>query len=148
MLICTPRAVHKRRRRYVIDECMVEMTEIATGGVSQRTVAVESPDTALVLATIAKLGSAGPSQRVCGARPEGDGRASARRCSAVIDVGTNSVKFHLAERRADGAVHTVVDRAEVTRLGEGLDETGALTDASDAPHGRRHRRDGRRGASS
>ena len=49
-------AVHKRRRRYVIDECMVEMTEIATGGVSQRTVAVESPDTALVLATIAKLG--------------------------------------------------------------------------------------------
>ena len=48
---------------------------------------------------------------------------------AVIDVGTNSVKFHLAERRADGAVRTVVDRADVTRLGEGLDETGALTDA-------------------
>jgi exopolyphosphatase / guanosine-5'-triphosphate,3'-diphosphate pyrophosphatase len=48
----------------------------------------------------------------------------------VIDVGTNSVKFHLAERRADGAVRTVVDRADVTRLGEGLDETGELTQAA------------------
>ena len=45
---------------------------------------------------------------------------------AVIDVGTNSVKFHIAERRADGAWRPVVDRAEVTRLGEGLDETGGL----------------------
>jgi len=39
---------------------------------------------------------------------------------AVIDVGTNSVKFHVGERRADGSWTTVVDRAEVTRLGEGL----------------------------
>jgi exopolyphosphatase/guanosine-5'-triphosphate,3'-diphosphate pyrophosphatase len=45
----------------------------------------------------------------------------------VIDVGTNSVKFHLAERSADGTTRTVVDRAEVTRLGEGLDENGKLT---------------------
>ena len=43
---------------------------------------------------------------------------------AVIDVGTNSVKFHVAERDADGAWPTVVDRAEVTRLGEGLDADG------------------------
>ena len=43
---------------------------------------------------------------------------------AVIDVGTNSVKFHVGERHADGTWTTVVDRADVTRLGEGLDATG------------------------
>jgi exopolyphosphatase/guanosine-5'-triphosphate,3'-diphosphate pyrophosphatase len=45
---------------------------------------------------------------------------------AVIDVGTNSVKFHVGERAADGEWRTIVDRADVTRLGEGLDESGAL----------------------
>jgi exopolyphosphatase/guanosine-5'-triphosphate,3'-diphosphate pyrophosphatase len=45
---------------------------------------------------------------------------------AVIDVGTNSVKFYVAERAADGSWRTVVDRAEVTRLGEGLDDSGRL----------------------
>jgi exopolyphosphatase/guanosine-5'-triphosphate,3'-diphosphate pyrophosphatase len=45
---------------------------------------------------------------------------------AVIDVGTNSVKFHVAERDPDGSWQTVADRAEVTRLGEGLDEGGRL----------------------
>ena len=43
---------------------------------------------------------------------------------AVIDVGTNSVKFHVGEHAADGSWTTVVDRAEVTRLGEGLAATG------------------------
>ena len=43
---------------------------------------------------------------------------------AVIDVGTNSVKFHIGEKHADGTWTTVVDRAEVTRLGEGLDSSG------------------------
>ena len=45
---------------------------------------------------------------------------------AVIDVGTNSVKFHVGERGEDGEWRTVVDRADVTRLGEGLTETGRL----------------------
>ena len=44
----------------------------------------------------------------------------------VIDVGTNSVKFHIGERRADGSWTTLVDRAEVTRLGEGIAETGDI----------------------
>ena len=44
----------------------------------------------------------------------------------MIDVGTNSVKFHIGERAADGSWRTVVDRAEVTRLGEGLDDSGRL----------------------
>ena len=47
---------------------------------------------------------------------------------AVIDVGTNSVKFHIGARDAHGTWRTVVDRAEVTRLGEGLAETGAIGD--------------------
>jgi exopolyphosphatase/guanosine-5'-triphosphate,3'-diphosphate pyrophosphatase len=45
---------------------------------------------------------------------------------AVLDVGTNSVKFHVGELEPDGTWRTVVDRAEVTRLGEALDESGRL----------------------
>jgi len=48
---------------------------------------------------------------------------------AVIDVGTNSVKFHVGELEADGTWRTVADRAEVTRLGEGLAESGRLEPA-------------------
>ena len=47
--------------------------------------------------------------------------------NAVIDVGTNSVKFFVGERRPDGTTATVADRAEVTRLGEGLDASGVLS---------------------
>ena len=45
---------------------------------------------------------------------------------AVIDVGTNSVKFHIGEKSPDGTWRTIVDRAEVTRLGERLGETGEI----------------------
>ena len=45
---------------------------------------------------------------------------------AVIDVGTNSVKFHVGERALDGSWRAIADRAEVTRLGEGLDAAGRL----------------------
>ncbi len=47
-------------------------------------------------------------------------------CYAVIDVGTNSVKFHIGESRPDKTWRTAVDRAEVTRLGERLGETGEI----------------------
>lgn len=46
---------------------------------------------------------------------------------AVIDVGTNSVKFNISERRDDGSWQTLVDRAEITRLGEGLQNTGEIS---------------------
>jgi exopolyphosphatase/guanosine-5'-triphosphate,3'-diphosphate pyrophosphatase len=52
--------------------------------------------------------------------------ATAARRYAVIDVGTNSVKFHIAELSADGDWQRVVDRADPSRLGEGLAETGRL----------------------
>ena len=45
---------------------------------------------------------------------------------AVIDVGTNSVKFTISERRLDDTWQTVMDRAEITRLGEGLEKTGEI----------------------
>ncbi len=46
---------------------------------------------------------------------------------AVIDVGTNSVKFNVSEKAGDGTWRTVVDRAEITRLGEGLEKTGEIS---------------------
>src|SRR5664279_2542095 len=46
---------------------------------------------------------------------------------AVIDVGTNSVKFNISERRPDGTWQPLVDRAEITRLGEGLEKTGEIS---------------------
>ncbi len=49
---------------------------------------------------------------------------------AVIDVGTNSVKFHVGERQADGTWTTIVDRADVSRLGEGIKAKGAITPAA------------------
>jgi exopolyphosphatase/guanosine-5'-triphosphate,3'-diphosphate pyrophosphatase len=41
-------------------------------------------------------------------------------------VGTSSVKLHVAERDAEGEWHDVADRAQVTRLGEGLARDGRL----------------------
>jgi exopolyphosphatase / guanosine-5'-triphosphate,3'-diphosphate pyrophosphatase len=49
---------------------------------------------------------------------------------AVIDVGTNAVKFHIAERLGDRSWRRLIDRAEVTRLGEGLRETGSIAPAA------------------
>jgi exopolyphosphatase/guanosine-5'-triphosphate,3'-diphosphate pyrophosphatase len=48
---------------------------------------------------------------------------------AVIDIGTNSVKFHVGETDGAGNWKTVVDRGEVTRLGEGLEAGGEIASA-------------------
>lgn len=45
---------------------------------------------------------------------------------AAIDVGTNSVLLLVAERR-EGRFAAVAERAEITRLGRGVDRTGALS---------------------
>ena len=45
---------------------------------------------------------------------------------AVVDVGTNSVKFLVARKREDGAMEVLADENDVTRLGEGLRRSGAL----------------------
>ena len=46
---------------------------------------------------------------------------------AAVDVGTNSVLLLVAERGGDGAVRPVREEAEITRLGRGVDRTGALS---------------------
>jgi exopolyphosphatase/guanosine-5'-triphosphate,3'-diphosphate pyrophosphatase len=117
--------VHKRRARYIIDGCRSELTDVRTDRASTRTLAVESEDPARVIATVRELGLASrPNLSYPRALRElvgfGEGRY------AVIDVGTSSVKFHVGERRADGRWRTIVDRSEITRLGQGLDESGRL----------------------
>jgi len=46
---------------------------------------------------------------------------------AVIDVGTNSVKFHIAQKDAGGKWSVVLDEANISRLGEGLQATGNIS---------------------
>lgn len=45
---------------------------------------------------------------------------------AVVDVGTNSIKLLVAAMRG-GKLEVLTDRVEITRLGEGLSETGAIS---------------------
>ncbi|MBO9553586.1 hypothetical protein [Cellulomonas sp.] len=117
--------VHKHRVRYVVDGCMAELTDVHADDVPVRTVAVESEDPAAVLALVERLGLSSHANVNYGRGLKALGRFGVDRF-AVIDVGTNSVKFHVGERGADGRWSTVADRAVVTRLGEGLRESGAL----------------------
>jgi exopolyphosphatase/guanosine-5'-triphosphate,3'-diphosphate pyrophosphatase len=118
-------AVHKRRVHYELGGCMAELSEVTAGLQTTRTIAVEAEDPALVVAAVGELKLAGR-PNVCLARGLKTLLGLDPVRFAVIDVGTNSVKLHVGERHADGSWRTVVDRAEVTRLGEGLAETGAL----------------------
>ncbi len=45
---------------------------------------------------------------------------------AAIDIGTNSVLLVIAEQRAVGGWQAVLERAEITRLGKGVDASGTL----------------------
>ena len=45
---------------------------------------------------------------------------------AVIDIGTNSVLMLVAEKSETGVVKTIVDLADITRLGEGVNKTKML----------------------
>jgi exopolyphosphatase/guanosine-5'-triphosphate,3'-diphosphate pyrophosphatase len=117
--------VHKRRRRYTLASCMAEVADLEVDGRVARTIAVESEDPAAVMAAVRRLGLDGQANtsypRGLWARMD-DGP----RRHAVIDVGTNSVKFHIAERDPDGSWRAIVDRAELTRLGEGLGDEGTI----------------------
>lgn len=46
---------------------------------------------------------------------------------AVIDIGTNSIKFCLAESDGKGGFNVVKDANDIARLGEGLRETGVIS---------------------
>ncbi len=117
--------VHKRRIKYTTDGCTAEISELQAEGRQRRTVAIESEDAGAVIAAVRDVGLGGWAntsypkdlRRIVDRTPEQ---------FAAIDVGTNSVKFHVGERAADGTWTTVVDRAEITRLGEGLQDRGEI----------------------
>jgi exopolyphosphatase / guanosine-5'-triphosphate,3'-diphosphate pyrophosphatase len=46
---------------------------------------------------------------------------------AVIDIGTNSIKFHLAEKDDAGNWSVVLDESNIARLGEGLQASGKIS---------------------
>ncbi len=117
--------VHKQRARYIVGGCMAELSEVRTDRGATRTIAVESEDPALVVAAVRSLGLSSRTN-VCMARGLKTLLGFGAKRFAAIDVGTNSVKLHVGERRADGTWNMVADRAEVTRLGEGLDAAATL----------------------
>ena len=45
---------------------------------------------------------------------------------AIIDIGTNSIKFFVGERQEDGTIKTILDKNDIAQLGEGLRETGLI----------------------
>jgi exopolyphosphatase/guanosine-5'-triphosphate,3'-diphosphate pyrophosphatase len=58
-----------------------------------------------------------------------DASAPSRRVAA-IDIGTNSVLLTIAEAGPSGGLVPIVERATITRLGEGVDRTRTLADAA------------------
>ena len=117
--------VHKRRERFTIGGCMAEVTELRTEQGSTHTIAIESEDASRVIATVRELGLASRPNVSFARGLKALVRFGIERM-AVVDVGTNSVKFHIGERDADGGWRKIVDRAQPTRLGDGLQETGRL----------------------
>jgi exopolyphosphatase / guanosine-5'-triphosphate,3'-diphosphate pyrophosphatase len=117
--------VHKRRVRYTIDGCVSEVTDLVAGDQAIRTIAIESTDQSAVLRAVEAMGLAGylNANYAVGLRAVLDRRPERY---AVIDAGTNSIKFRIAERTPDGW-RTLTDRAEITRLGEGLTDGGDIT---------------------
>jgi len=121
--------VHKRRIRYTVGGCMTELSEVVANGKPIRTIAVESEDAERVIRAVRDLGLGGYANT---SYPRGlaaliDDEPVRY---AVIDVGTNSVKFHVGERDLGGRWRTVVDRAELTRLGEGLGQHRVIADTA------------------
>jgi exopolyphosphatase/guanosine-5'-triphosphate,3'-diphosphate pyrophosphatase len=121
--------VHKRRAHYRVDGCLAELSELRVGGEATRTIVVEGEDPDRVIAVVRRLGLAGR-RNVSVARGIKALLGVGARRYGVIDVGTNSVKLHVAERAADGSWRTLADRAVVTRLGEGLHAHGRLAAAA------------------
>ena len=121
--------VHKRRVRFTVGGCMAELSDVVADGHATRTIAIESTDKPAVIAAVRDVGLDGyvntsyphGLEALLEDRPE--------RC-AVIDVGTNSVKFQVAEHREGGGWRALVDRADMSRLGEGLAERGEITPAA------------------
>lgn len=117
--------VLKHRVRYSIEGCMSELTGLTANDREVTTIAVETSDPDAVVRARDALGMSG---HVNMSYNRGLrcllGMSPVR--YAVVDIGTNSVKFHIGEQHSDGSWSRVIDRAEVTRLGEGLDDSGEI----------------------
>jgi len=89
--------VHKRRVRYAIGGCTAELSEVVANGKPTRTLAVESTDAQAVIRAVRDLGLGGytntPYPRGLAALIDDEPERY-----AVIDAGTNSIKFHIGER--------------------------------------------------
>lgn len=122
-------AVHKHRVRYLVNGCVAEFSDVVVNGLQTRTIAVESEDAAAVVEAIHGLGLQNYHNT---SYPRGLRHLVERTPDrySVIDVGTNSIKFHVGERTDSGAWRTLVDRAELTRLGEDLDKESIIVAAA------------------
>lgn len=121
--------VHKRRVRYFVGGCTSEVSDVTADARPTRTIAIEAEDPAAVIAAVRSvgLGAYVNTNYPVGLAALLDGRPPRY---AVIDVGTNSIKFHVGERQHDGTWRAVADRAEITRMGEGLGSGGTVAPAA------------------
>jgi exopolyphosphatase / guanosine-5'-triphosphate,3'-diphosphate pyrophosphatase len=119
--------IHKRRVRYTLHGCTAELTDLLVDEVPMRTIAIESEDPDQVIAAVNAAGLQSLVNHNFVRAMTGILVDRAARYG-VIDVGTNSVKFHVAEQTSDGAWRAVVDRAELTRLGEGQEPNGEISE--------------------
>jgi exopolyphosphatase/guanosine-5'-triphosphate,3'-diphosphate pyrophosphatase len=117
--------VDKRRVHYTVEGCMAEFTEIEVAGRRAHTIAIEDEDPEVVIRAVRHMGLGGYAN-VAYPSALSSLIAGVPVRYAVVDVGTNSVKLHIADRDADGTWTRISDRAEVTRLGEGLSATGEI----------------------
>lgn len=99
--VVRPVRIHKRRVRYTIGGCTSEVTDVRAEGKTTRTIAIELEDASAVVSAVASasLGCYLNTSYPRGLRALLDG---APERYAVIDVGTNSTKFHVGERTGDG----------------------------------------------
>lgn len=120
-----PVRVHKKRVRHTVEGCMAELSDVTVDGKATRTIAVESEDAEAVMRAVETLGAG---DYVNTSYPRGLAMLidEVPDRHAVIDVGTNSVKLHIGEQDRTGAWRSHFDRAEVTRLGEGLATTNRI----------------------
>ena len=108
---------------------MAELSDIIVDGNHTQTIAVEADNAEAVAQSVTELGLNGYVNTSFPNALSALARNVPERY-AVIDIGTNSVKFLLAERHETGRWKTLLDLAEVTRLGEGVAATGTICEAA------------------
>ncbi len=131
-------SVHKRRVRYAPNGCSAEITDVVADQLTARTFAVEGEDAEAVADEVRTLGLA---DYLNTAYPAGLARILAGTAEryAVLDCGTNSIKFHVAERTERRLAHPRRPRrADAARRGD-------RGDRGHQPRRPRADRDGHRG---